>query len=56
MSSTSSRRQLNDAGIGANGIQGIESGAGLYMTEAARLNTIAALTNLAAAERGGCAC
>ena len=50
-STSSSRRQLNDAGMGANGIRSIEAGAGLYMTEAARFNTIATLTNLAAAER-----
>jgi hypothetical protein len=36
---------------GANGINGTTAGAGLYMTEAARFNAIAVLTNLAAVEQ-----
>jgi hypothetical protein len=35
---------------GGNGIQGSSAGLGLYMTEAARFNAIAILTNLAAVE------
>lgn len=35
---------------GLNGVRGSSSGVGLVMTEAARFNTIATLTNLAAAE------
>ncbi len=38
------------AGSGGNGINGATSGSGLYMTEAARFNAIAILTNLAAVE------
>jgi len=34
----------------SNGIKGVSSGVGLHMTEASRFNTIAILTNLAAAE------
>jgi hypothetical protein len=41
----------NSIMFGANGIRGVESGAGLYFTEASRFNTIATLTNLAASER-----
>jgi hypothetical protein len=36
---------------GGNGISGATAGAGLYMTEAARFNAIAVLTNLAAVEQ-----
>ncbi len=36
---------------GANGINGSSAGLGLYMTEAARFNAIAILTNLAAVEQ-----
>lgn len=36
--------------MGYNGVRGASAGAGLVMTEAARFNTIATLTNLAAAE------
>ena len=39
------------AATGANGIAGTTAGAGLYMTEAARFNAIAILTNLAAVEK-----
>jgi len=35
---------------GSNGVRGASTGVGLIMTEAARFNTIATLTNLAAAE------
>lgn len=41
----------NQSMLGANGIQGTAAGAGLYMTEAARFNAIAVLTNLAAVEQ-----
>lgn len=37
--------------LGGNGVQGTTAGAGLYMTEAARFNAIAILTNLAAVEQ-----
>ena len=40
-----------NATTGANGINGSTAGAGLYMTEAARFNAIAVLTNLAAVEQ-----
>mmetsp|Transcript_3583 Transcript_3583/g.9583 ORF Transcript_3583/g.9583 Transcript_3583/m.9583 type:complete len:644 (+) Transcript_3583:1833-3764(+) len=37
-------------GAGGSGVRGTSSGVGLHMTEAARFNVIATLTNLAAAE------
>jgi len=47
---TDSSKDNRTMAFGANGIQGATSGSGLYMTESSRYNTIATLTNLAAAE------
>lgn len=41
----------NKSSFGSNGIRGTSAGVGLYMTEAARFNAIAILTNLAAVEK-----
>ena len=41
---------FNEKGLGSNGIRESSSGTGLLMTEAARFNAIATLTNLAFAE------
>lgn len=42
---------FNKPSTGSNGISGTSAGVGLYMTEAARFNAIAILTNLAAIEK-----
>lgn len=48
---TGSIRDVFRVTTGANGVSGTTAGGGLYMTEAARFNAIAVLTNLAAVEQ-----